>query len=90
MINPFLTYPPNSRLVVNRLNNESWRASFQGLPTIEVTAKYPIAAIRKLVARAGDPSLKFDTLRPVTEETGSDQMVFEIPRTDWRPRALSN
>lgn len=57
MINPFLTYPANSRLVVNRLNEDSWKATFTGIPKVEATAKYPITAIQRLVARAGDPSL---------------------------------
>lgn len=90
MINPFLTYPSNNRLVVNRLNDDCWRATFTGIPKVDATARYPIAAIKKLLARAGDPVLKFDVLRPVKEETQRDQMVFEIPRTDWRPRALAN
>ena len=90
MINPFLTYPASSRLVVSRSTDNCWKASFTGIPKVEVKAKYPITAIQKLVARAGDPSLKIDTLRPVTEETRSDQMVFEVPRKDWRPRILAN
>ena len=90
MINPFLVYPPTKRLIVDRLDNDSWIASFPGLPKVGATAKHPLSALQNLIVRAGDPTLKLDALQPVQEETGKDRLVFEIPRTDWRPRLLAN
>ena len=90
MINPASAFSTSNRLTVERLTEDSWKASFQGLPEFGAKAKHPFTAIQILIDRSGDPSLSFGTLRPIVESMQDNHLEFEIPRADWRPRILTN
>lgn len=91
MINPSSAFLMSNRLIVERHKEDSWKASFLGLPGFGATAKHPFSAIQNLIDRSGDPSLSFDTLRPIVESTQDHHWEFEIPRADdWRLTILAN